>query len=390
MDTVSKESFTTWCRDTLFTASMVRAAAILNRAVDAHLTRLYHYLDLPATLNDFTHTRDLTRSLRFESSADIALEAMLLRLADRRAFVEQAETEDGPVFRTKSLPPETGVELQQLHEEMEKLGNPYLAGLEFLDFGAKQFVRSLRDEPDFMDRVLTGKVKEYSDTWYRATNMDPLQDVHGIMGARAVDAVFEGGIILEVGGGTGNGIRNILDCMNERNHLDRLEKFIFTDISMPFIMATRHDIRSRHPQVVTDWRHLDINKPFVGQKIQAGSADLIYGVNAAHIAKHTVNFIKECKQALKPGGVIVFSERVRMKDREMAPREIALNLSRYHRTAAVRDPGFRPAHAYLSIANWQRAFELAGIANVEIWPDIPAMAERFPDQYAAVIVARVK
>lgn len=385
-----KDTFTAWCRDALFTSDMIQAAAILNRAADVHLTRLYRNLDLPSTLNNFTHVRDLTRSLRFEPSADIALEAMLLRLADRQGFIEAEETETGSVFRGKNEPPDPSHTLQQLYEEMEAMGEPYLAGLEFIDFGAEQFVRSLRDEPDFMDRVLTGKVKEFSGTWFRATNMDPLQDVHGIMGARVVDAVFDGGVILEVGGGTGNGIRNILDHMSEQNHLDRLEKFIFTDVSMPFIMGTRRDIKSLYPNVATDWRHLDINKPFADQKIQPGTADLIYGVNAAHIARHTVRFIEECKQALKPGGAIVFSERVRMKDREMAPREIALNLSRYHRTAAIRDPGFRPAHAYLSVANWLRAFGLAGIDNVEIWPDIPAMTDRFPDQYAAVVVARVK
>lgn len=384
-----KEPFTTWCRDSLFTPSMVQAAAILNRAADAHLTHLYRSLDLPSALNDFTHTKDLTRSLRFDPSADIALEAMLLRLADRQGFVETDETESGTVFRNKRESPDTDYELRQLHEEMETLGKPYLAGLEFLDFGAEQFVRSLRDEPDFMDRVLTGKVKEFSDTWFRATNMDPLQDVHGIMGARAVDAVFEGGVILEIGGGTGNGIRNILNFMSEQNHLDRLEKFIFTDVSMPFIMGTRRDIKSRYPHIPTDWRLLDINKPFAQQKIQPGTADLIYGVNAAHIASHTVRFIEECRRALKPGGAIVFSERVRMKDREMASREITLNLSRYHRTAAIRDPGFRPAHAYLSVANWLRAFELAGIGDVDIWPDITSIADHFPDQYAAVVVARV-
>lgn len=384
-----KETFTTWCRDNLFTPGMVQAAAILNRAADAHLTHLYRNLDLPSALNDFTHAQELTRSLRFDPSADIALEAMLLRLADRQGFVETDETKSGTVFRNKRESPDTGYELRQLHEEMEVLGKSYLAGLEFLDFGAEQFVRSLRDEPDFMDRVLTGKVKEFSDTWFRATNMDPLQDVHGIMGARAVDAVFEGGVILEVGGGTGNGVRNILDYMNEQNHLDRLDKFIFTDISMPFIMRTRRDIKSRYPQVHTDWRLLDINKPFAQQKIQPGTADLIYGVNAAHIARHTVRFLEECRHALRPGGTIVFSERVRMKDREMASREITLNLSRYHRTAAIRDPGFRPAHAYLSVANWLRAFELAGIGDVDIWPDIASIADHFPDQYAAVVVARV-
>jgi len=29
--------------------------------------------------------------------------------------------------------------------------------MEFLDFGAQHFVKALRDEPDFMDRVLSGR-----------------------------------------------------------------------------------------------------------------------------------------------------------------------------------------------------------------------------------------
>ncbi|HEX7026832.1 MAG TPA: class I SAM-dependent methyltransferase [Gammaproteobacteria bacterium] len=389
MHTALKDAFTTWCRESLFTPDMIQAAAILNKAADAHLTWLYQDLDLAAMLDNFMDAGELARSLRFESSADIALEAMLLRLADRCTFIEKMETEKSIAFRNRESPHDTGEQLHYLHKEMETLGEPYLAGLEFLDFGAGQFVRSLRDEPDFMDRVLTGKVKEYADTWHRATNTDPLQDVHGIMGARAVDDVFAGGVILEVGGGTGNGIRNILDYLNEQDHLDRLERFIFTDISMPFILSTRHEIRQRYPHVVTDWRHLDINKPFGIQKISPGSVDLVYGVNAAHIARHTVKFIEECKRVLKPGGAIVFSERVRMKDREMAPREIALNLSRYHRTAAIRDPEFRPMHAYLSVSNWLRAFELTGIDEVDIWPDIANLAESFPDQYAAIIVAKV-
>lgn len=390
MHASSKESFTTWCRETLFTPDMIQAATVLNRAADAYLTRLYRNLGLSSALADFTSAGDINHSLRFEPSADIALEAMLLRLSNRCGFVEKIDTENGAAFRGVDFAPDTSDELNRLHDEMKDLGEPFLTGLEFLDFGANQFVHSLRDEPDFMDRVLTGKVKEHAVTWFRATNMDPLQDVHGIMGARAVDDVFKGGVILEVGGGTGNGIRNILGHMQERDHLDRLDKFIFTDISMPFIMNTRRDIRSLYPHVPASWRHLDINKPFAGQKIPPASVDLVYGVNAAHIARHTVNFIRECKQALRPGGFIVFSERVRMKDREMAPREITLNLSRYHRTAAIRDPEFRPAHAYLSIANWRRAFELAGIDDVEVWPDIRSMTQSFPDQYAAVIVARVQ
>jgi hypothetical protein len=71
----------------------------------------------------------------------------------------------------------------------------------------------------------------------------------------------------------------------------------------------------------------------------------------------------------------------------MAPRELALNLSIYHRTAAVRNDDYRPMHCYLSPDNWIRIFELAGFKNAEIWPDFAALGDQFPDQYAAVVTA---
>ncbi len=389
MNAQLRDQFTQWCRDSVFTPDMIQATLILNRAVDAHLIQLYRSLGMADLLSEFSNAATVTAQLGFETSSDVVLEGLLLRLADRRGFVEVQESGGETLFRNKQTPEDASAELQKAHDEMHELGGEFITALEFLDFGAEQFVRSLKDEPDFMDQVLTGKIKDYSETWFRATNVDPLQDVHGIMGAKAVNDLFPGGTILEVGGGTGNGIRNILGCLRDNDNLGRLEKFIFTDISMQFIMGTRHKIRPEFPDVKTEWRHLDINGLFADQKIQPGTADLVYGVNAAHIAKHTVKFIEQCKQTLKPGGYVVFSERVRMKDREMAPREIVLNLSKYHRTAAIRDPEFRPAHAYLSTDNWLRAFELAGFSNVSIWPDMDAMAESFPDQYAAVIVAQV-
>ena len=83
---------------------------------------------------------------------------------------------------------------------------------------------------------------------------------------------------------------------------------------------------------------------------------------------------------------MLFAERVRLRPREMAPRELTLNLSVYHRTAAVRTD-YRPMHCYLAPEGWHRVFELAGFTSVSIWPDLEALAPEFPDQYAAVVIA---
>jgi hypothetical protein len=39
---------------------------------------------------------------------------------------------------------------------------------------------------------------------------------------------------------------------------------------------------------------------------------------------------------------VAFAERMRAIPQDMAPRELTLNLSTYHRTAAIHNPAYRP------------------------------------------------
>jgi hypothetical protein len=83
--------------------------------------------------------------------------------------------------------------LEAVRRDLAALGDSYAAAMEFLDFGAQNFVRSLRDDPDFMDRVLSGLERAFLPIWHPATNQDPLQDLHGKMGARLIDQIFDRG-----------------------------------------------------------------------------------------------------------------------------------------------------------------------------------------------------
>ena len=89
---------------------------------------------------------------------------------------------------------------------------------------------------------------------------------------------------------------------------------------------------------------------------------------------------------LRPGGRVVFSERVRWIPDGMAPRELALNLSIYHRTAAERTEA-RTMHCYLSPAGWHRVLAQAGFEHIELLPDLDRLATRMPEPYAAVVTA---
>ena len=384
--TFDAAAFTRWCDTHLYTPAIRQGTRIVDRACDLHLTDLYRQLGLGALLATPRTARELANRLVFEPSSHIALEAMLQRLAERTGVVS---VDAGPParFHARAEPPDGAAELAALRGAMAELGPGFEAALEFLDFGRASFVTALRDDPGMMDRVLSGADAERYELWHRATNADPMQDLHGLMGAVAVAELFSGGTVLEIGGGTGNGIRHLLEVFKTRGMLDRIEHFLFTDVSPRFILGTRRAIREAFPSVLCDWKYLDINKAFRNHGVEPESVDLVYGVNAAHVAKDIVAMLQQCHAALRPGGRVAFAERVRKRPGEMVPRELTLNLSRYHRTAAQRDPEYRPAHGYLTPRCWLVALQRAGFREVAILPDFAILDEVFPEHYAAVVTA---
>ncbi|MGH8165626.1 MAG: class I SAM-dependent methyltransferase [Woeseiaceae bacterium] len=384
---LTKQAYTGWCRDELFAGELRQAARLLQRALDLHLLRIYRSLDLKQRLRTPTSPARLVKQLGYTDTADITLDAMLERLSNRFDFLSKRMSGGECQYEHRGAVPVHDGELEELRERMGALGADYASTLEFLQFGEDKFEYALKDDPEFLDRVLSGREPEYEELWFRATNVDPLQNVHGIMGAVAIDALFDHGDILEIGGGTGNGIRNLFSHLQEKAELSRVERYVFTDISQKFIMSTRREIRTDYPGVTCEWRFADLNVPLAEQKIPAKSVDLIYAVNAAHVAKDIVAFLRSCRDTLRPGGRVLFAERIRQTAKDMAPRELALNLSIYHRTAAIRNEDYRPMHCYLSPENWIKVFEAGGFQKGEIWPDLQALSDDFPDQYAAVVTA---
>ncbi|MEM9172817.1 MAG: class I SAM-dependent methyltransferase [Pseudomonadota bacterium] len=383
----SKTVFTQWCQRELFTPQMIEAATLMQEALDVHLLSLANKLQFETRLASAKTPQALAAELDYTESAYITLEAMLDRLSAKTDSIRRSVDGGQVLFACTAPLPNAPRALAPIRNDMQALGDEYVAPLEFLQFGEDMFETSLKDDPDFMDKILSGRESEHQELWFRATNTDPLQNVHGIMGAKAIDLLMPKGRILEIGGGTGNGIRNLFQLLGGKNELDRIEHFHFTDISQKFIMTTRKEIRADYPDVSTDWRFADLNKPLAEQKVPQGSFDLIYAVNAAHVAKDILAFLKSCKATLKPGGRVLFAERIRLTERDMAPRELALNLSVYHRTAAIRNDDYRPVHCYLAPQNWLRVFDEAGFKEAEVWPQLDALAPMFPHQYAAIVTA---
>ncbi|MEM7044549.1 MAG: class I SAM-dependent methyltransferase, partial [Pseudomonadota bacterium] len=379
------DAFSDWC-ERLFSNEMRRAALLIERACDSYLTKVYRDLNLGKRLAEPTTAADLALALGFIDSADITLEALLWRLSQHTEIVN-AEIGDPLRFVASSPASDPAMTLTDIEAELRSMGGNYTAPLELLAFGVEHFSRALGEDSGFMDRLLSGREPAFAELWHRATNVDPLQDVHGVMGAEFIARSFDSGTILEIGGGTGNGIRHLLRRLAEDNAIDRIDKYIFTDISMRFIFETKKEITADYPSLTTAWRYVDINMPLSAQKIEPSSIDVIFAVNAAHVARDLLGFLQECKVCLRPGGQVVFAERIREDPRMMAPRELALNLSIYHRTAAERNADYRPVHCYLTADNWLNVLKLAGFEQAATVPEPARLAEILPSAYATVVTA---
>lgn len=376
-------AFDRWCREALYSPSVVEATTLLERYCDEQLQAVYRALDLRSILSGPRDAAEVAARLGFVESAAVTMHALLYRLARRTEVVRMSGTGLAARFEHQTDPLDPAPRLAALRGRMAALGPDHAVGLDFLDFGVEHFERSLRDDPDLMDRMLSGREGTFSELWHAATNRDPLQDLHGVMGAELIARAGFGGVVLELGGGTGNGIRNVLQRLAADDALGRIEHYVFTDISLRFLMQTRSEIKARWPQVSCSWTFLDLNQSLRQFRVPE-QVDLIYAVNAAHVAMDVVGFLRQCHELLAPGGRVVFAERVRIDPYEMAPRELTLNLSAYHRGAALRSAE-RPMHCYLSPAGWVAALQQAGL-RPEIRPALDEMAAHFPQQYAAVVV----
>lgn len=380
-----RTDFTAWCQSTLFTPQVREATRLLERYCDLQLCALHLELDLATHLRTPKTAEQLAAALGMVDTASVALREALRRLGNRTGVVRSEGSPAAATYVHVVSPVDPTAELAQVRAAIVALGPDYSATTDFIDFGRASFVRALRDEPGFMDEVLSGRTGEAASLWHRATNVDPLQDLHGAMGAWVVGELLERGTVLELGGGTGNGTRHLLSRLSALGRLDALERLVFTDISMRFVLATKHELSKAFPGVPWSWQFFDLNQPFAAQKIEPASVDMVYAVNTAHVAKDIVGFLRGCYEALRPGGSVVFAERVRMRSHEMAPRELTLNLSSYHRCAA-EPSSYRPMHCYLAPAHWYDVIARAGFSHCDLLPDLAALAADFPEQYAAVVV----
>jgi SAM-dependent methyltransferase len=214
------------------------------------------------------------------------------------------------------------------------------------------------------------------------SNANPLYGISNAIGAVAASRALaeSGGRVLELGGGLGSGAEALL----ERLDPGAAPSYRFTELSPLFLRRAGRSLGARFPGRGLEFAPLDIDRPF---GVAPGTYALVYGVNVLHVARDLAATLAEIRAALAPGGALVIAECIRPFAGWPVYVELAFNL-----LASFRDPvlvpGWRPNGGFLTPGDWTRALAANGFRDAQVYPDIGAIREAFPQFVVAAVTAR--
>jgi SAM-dependent methyltransferase len=222
--------------------------------------------------------------------------------------------------------------------------------------------------------------------WFRFfSNDNPLYAINNLVGAEAIAraAPPEHVKVLEIGGGAGSAAEAALKRLGAR-----ISCYRFTEVVPTFLRRGERIVRAAAPAStrVTSAR-LDMTKPWGEQGIEPESADVVYAVNCFHVAPDLDAVLAEATRAVAPGGVVVVSECMRPTGSTLPIYvEFVFNFLESF-TNVKTHPERRPTHGFLTPRAWRASLEAAGL-EVEIVPDVDALARRYPRFFVGAAIAR--
>jgi SAM-dependent methyltransferase len=251
-----------------------------------------------------------------------------------------------------------------------------------------------QDYPAFLRGAVGGEEVLFSPRRLRLwvdffSNRNGLYAVNNLAGAAAVERWFpwDGGLVLELGGGLGSGAIAVLERLEAAGRLGAIREYRFTELVPAFLRRGEQALRAhRAESVPIRFDTLDMNRPFEAQGIAPSSVTVVYAVNTLHVA-HDLDFtLAQILRTLRPGGWLIISECVRPYPRQPIYAEFIFNLIRTFRSPRLH-PVYRPNGGFLTPDQWKGAFESAGFLDTRFIPDIMRIRRQVPDFFVSAIGA---
>jgi SAM-dependent methyltransferase len=275
--------------------------------------------------------------------------------------------------------------LANIREEAEKKAPDSIAAFNMLKLMADNYPDYFSGKKTGVDIIFSPENIDTTNSYY-SNNL--FYNVHNIAGARILNWDIESRknpVIIEIGGGLGGGTKQFLSQrVNDKKDINNF-KYIFTDVANKMLRSTRRDL-----SLITDnlgafyFQKLDFNKKLVESGYEENSTDVVWGVNAVHVASDLRFSLEEFYKTLKPGGSIIIAETVRPAGNRMIQQEFLLNtLPDYWNTKL--DSDIRPRSGFMDWSLWVNALVKIGFTDVKTIPDMRVLENQYDNCYVAVI-----
>ena len=237
----------------------------------------------------------------------------------------------------------------------------------------------------YCENIIGNRNIEITNDYYR-NNL--FYNTHNITGAKILNFDMENRknpTIIEIGGGLGGGTKQfVIQKLQKNNSISNFE-YIFTDVANKMLRITKKSLLNITQELnCFKFKKLDFNKNLADQGYAENSVDIIWGVNAAHVAIDLRFTLNEFYKTLKPNGSIILAETVRPIGNTMIQQELLLNTLDDYWNVKL-DEKIRPRHGFMDWTDWVNALKTMGFSNVETIPDMRILQEQYNNCYIAVI-----
>lgn len=331
--------------------------------VSSIILQLFQNLGILGLLkNKYTSPCEIIAEFKFIPKAKYALDWMLSFL-NQSGFLRKLENKDTKHYyydQTENIDP------QALSRKGIELDKKIIPSVKLMEYVISEYPNFFNGQKRGFEIIFAGdKMALWNEYFSNENSGYRVYNSLGALGILKWTAQRNNLKLLEVGGGTGGASSVLIDQLKEHKLLSRIGEYIFSDISPVFLRLGNRAIMNRVPDDFQySLKRLDFDKPIVEQGIDENEIDIVYAVNALHVAKNLVSSLKNIYQVIKPGGTIIFSEYCRPDQTYLLFQEFIFCLLDNYVDVDL-DDHLRPIPGFLDYEHWRRNLEAAGFKNIE-------------------------
>ncbi|RJQ55107.1 MAG: class I SAM-dependent methyltransferase [Nitrospiraceae bacterium] len=376
--------------ETVFTSKYYKAYNLHSLYTLNIIFSIFHKVNITDCIkSDFISCEGLMKHFDFSDQAKCSINWMLNFLV-QTGYLEKTMQNKIIFFKLRRDIPLS--QAKQISSEILELDNNWYPFVELVDNIAFEYESFLKGYKSGIELLF---YKEKMQLWNNYFNNNfggySVFNIYGAYGMAEWFPQKDNGKILELGGGTGGAAVMLFYAYKRANILDKIEKYIFSDVSPVFLRTGNRILMEQFPELEdkVELKIMDFNKSLSSQKIQQESFDAVYAVNALHVSHDLIFSLKEIHHALKENGILVISELVRTSEEYVLPQEFIFTLLESYYNVQT-DPLLRKNIGFLTTESWKRHFEMAGFKNIEMITNADCSKRRLSSKKDPVFMLVIK